>query len=213
MVMVAFLFKWFHLLFGITWIGLLFYFNFVQAEYFKKASAEALVDVKAHLVTKALAWFRWSALATFVTGFVLFGMVGARHVTNDFIVVGGILGTIMFLNVFLIIWPKQKIALGLVAGDAVAAGAKAALASRTNVLFSATVVFCMLASPHLGYSQEHLLSGNGSGLGLLLSLGVIAVAQLNAMFGKMLRPLSTVRGVIHLSLVLAVIIYCLLSYL
>lgn len=213
MVMVAFLFKWFHLLFGITWIGLLFYFNFVQAEYFKKASAEALVDVKAHLVTKALGWFRWSALATFVTGFVLFGMVGAQHVTNDFIVVGGILGTVMFLNVFLIIWPKQKVALGLVAGDAVAAGAKAALASRTNVLFSATVVFCMLASPHLGYSQEYLLSGNGSGLGLLLSLGVIAVAQLNAMFGKMLRPLATVRGVIHLSLALAVIIYCLLSYL
>lgn len=213
MVMVTFLFKWFHLLFGITWIGLLFYFNFVQAEYFKKASAEALVDVKEHLVTKALAWFRGSAFATFATGFVLFGFVGARHVTNDFIVVGAILGTIMFLNVFLLIWPNQKVVLGLTDGDKVAAGAKAALASRTNVLFSAAMVFCMLASPHLGYSQEHLLSGNGSGLGLLLSLGVIAVAQLNAMFGKMLRPLATVRGVIHLSLALAVIIYCLLSYL
>ena len=211
--MVAFLFKWFHLLFGITWVGLLFYFNFVQAEFFKKASPETLADAKVNLTPKALAWFRWAALATFATGFVLFGVMGPKHVTNDYIVVGAVLGTLMFLNVWLIIWPKQKVVLGLVEGDIAAAGAKAALASRTNVLFSAAMVFCMLASPHLGYTQEHLLSGGGLSLGLWLSLGVIAIAQLNAMFGKMLRPLATIRGVIHLSLALAVVIYCLLSYL
>jgi len=67
MILIDFLVRWMHLLFGITWIGMLYYFNFVQGGYFKKASPEALADAKAHLAPSALWWFRWAALFTFIT--------------------------------------------------------------------------------------------------------------------------------------------------
>ena len=213
MEIVGFLFRWFHLLFGITWVGLLFYFNFIQTEYFKEADENALADAKAKLAPRALAWFRWAALLTFVTGLLLFGGLhkGGTNLMNDFIVVGALMGTLMFLNVWLIIWPKQKVALGLVEGDKAAAAAKAGLASRTNTLLSAPMVFCMLASSHLGYSAEYLLAANGGGLGLGLAIGLVVLAQLNALFGK-LGPLASIRGVVHMSLALAAAIFCLLLF-
>ena len=81
------------------------------------------------------------------TGFILLGKVGKYGQLNDYIVAGALMGSLMFLNVWLVIWPQQKIALGMVAGDA--AAAKALLASRTNVLFSGPMAFAMLAGPTL----------------------------------------------------------------
>ena len=66
-----FLFRWAHLLFGITWIGMLYYFNFIQGGYFKQASPEGLADAKAKLAPSALWWFRWGAMGTFLTGIIL----------------------------------------------------------------------------------------------------------------------------------------------
>lgn len=212
MEIIDFVFRWAHVLFGIAWIGLLYYFNFVQTEYFKEAEAAALADAKAKLAPRALAWFRWAAMLTFITGVLLFGGIHGRGVLNDYIVVGALMGTLMFLNVWLIIWPKQKVVLGLAEGDAALAAPKAALASRTNTLFSAPMLFCMLASSHLGYSAQNLLAANGGGLGMWLAIALIALVQLNAVFGKA-GPIASIRGVIHMSLFLAAVIFCLILFL
>jgi uncharacterized membrane protein len=208
-----FLFRWGHVLFGITWIGMLYYFNFVQGAYFKEATPEALGDAKAKLAPRALWWFRWGAMFTFLTGVVLLVGVMQLGVLNDFILVGGLLGTLMFLNVWLVIWPAQKIALGLVqGGDAAAAGAKALLASRTNTLFSGPMAYCMLASPHLGYNTGHILSAEGGGAGFYLALLIVAALEVNALAGKQ-GPMTTVRGVIVSSLVLTAVLAGLLQLL
>jgi len=192
--------RWGHLLFGMTWIGLLYYFNFIQGGYFKSATPEGLKDAKAKLAPEALWWFRWGAMFTFLTGLVLLAGVGKMHVMNDFIVVGAALGTLMFMNVWMIIWPNQKIALGLVEGDAAAAGPKALLASRTNVLFSGPMAFCMMAGPHFG--------GYGMGVGstaMWIALAIVAALFVNGLKGKQ-GPMTTVRGVIVSSLVLTVVL-------
>jgi len=212
MEIVSFLFKWAHLLFGITWVGLLYYFNFVQTEYFKEASAEGLGDAKAKLAPRALAWFRWASKFTFLSGLILFYFLGKNGTTNDYIVIGALMGTLMFINVMALIWPNQKVVLGLKEGDVAKSAAKAALASRTNVLFSAPMLFCMLASHPLGYSADHILRANGGGLGMYIVFGLIALIELNALFGKM-GPMATIRGVIHLSLALSALVFCLVLFL
>lgn len=206
------IFRWGHLLFGITWIGMLYYFNFVQGGYFKAATPEALADAKKKLAPEALWWFRWGAMFTFLTGLVLLVNVIQQAVFNDYIVVGALLGTLMFLNVWLIIWPNQQIALGMKPGEAAPAGAKALLASRTNTLFSGPMALFMLASPHVGYGAGHLLSQQGGGVGLYVALAVIAALEGNAIAGK-LGPITTVKGVIHSSLGLAVVLVLVLNLL
>lgn len=193
-----FLFRWGHLLFGITWIGLLYYFNFIQGGYFKSATPEALSDAKAKLAPSALWWFRWGAMFTFLTGVVLLvGIAKTGAPFSEYIIVGATLGTLMFLNVWLIIWPNQKIALGLVEGDGPAAGAKALLASRTNTLFSAPMAYCMLASAHQGFT--------GSVTGLYAALAIVAALEVNALVGKQ-GPMTTVKGVITSSVVLTAVL-------
>jgi uncharacterized membrane protein len=202
---INFLARWGHLLFGITWIGMLYYFNFVQGGYFKQATPEALSDAKAKLAPSALWWFRWGAMFTFLTGVILLMGVQGQNVMNDYIVVGATLGTLMFLNVWLVIWPAQQVALGMKEGDAAAAGAKALLASRTNTLFSGPMAYCMLASPHLGYSADHILAANGGGMGMYVALAIVAALEVNALAGKQ-GPMTTVRGVIISSLVLTFVL-------
>lgn len=217
MVYIDFLFRWGHLMFGVTWIGLLYYFNFIQGGYFKQASPEGLADAKAKLAPSALWWFRWAAMFTFITGVVLLLGLQGQGFMNEYIVAGALFGTFMFLNVWLIIWPNQKIVLGIVeGGDAAAAGAKALLASRTNTLFSAPMAYCMLASPHLSYSSpyatETMLSGNGGGAGLYAVLALIAALEVNAIVGKQ-GPMTTVKGVIHSSIGLTVVMILILKFL
>jgi len=196
-----FLFRWLHVLFGIVWIGMLYYFNFVQGEYFKEATADAKSDAVKKLAPRALWWFRWGAMATFITGVVLLlGLVKAQNI-DLYIVFSATMATIMFLNVWLVIWPNQKIVCGLVPGNAAEAGPKALLASRTNVLFSAPMLFGMLASPHMGGQGASLLATGYSSTALTLVLLIIAALEANAIFGK-IGPMLTVRGVIHCSLAL-----------
>ena len=206
--------RWAHVLFGITWIGMLYYFNFVQGGYFKQASAEGLADAKAKLAPSALWWFRWGAMFTFITGLLLLDSVRRAGQWNDYIIVGAVMGTLMAANVWMIIWPAQKIALGIVeGGDKAAAGAKALLASRTNTLFSAPMLFGMLAGPHyMGNGINHGYSSGFGGTGLTVALVIIIALEINGLKGKQ-GPMTTVNGVIGSSLALTAILVCALNLL
>ena len=192
-----FFFRYFHVLAGIVWIGMLYYFNFVQTEYFKEAEASAKSDAMAKLAPRALWWFRWGAMLTFLTGAYLFHKIGALGTAMPAIWVGALAGTFMFLNVWLVIWPNQQIVLGMKEGDGAAAAAKAGLASRTNTLFSGPMLLGMLGSKYLAVP----IAEGGSSTGLYVALGTIVVLEVNALFGSM-GPMKSVMGVIHCSLAL-----------
>jgi uncharacterized membrane protein len=203
-----FLSRWIHFMAGVTWIGLLYYFNFVQGEYFKEATPDAKADAVKKLAPRALWWFRWGAMFTFLSGTLILLLRG--HPTNGWsfdITIGALLGTLMFLNVWLIIWPNQKIVCGIVQGDAAAAGPKALLASRTNVMFSGPMLMFMGSSSHL----SHGLLGGASQLALWLIVAIIAALELNAIKGKLWPAMATVRGVIHCAIGLAVVLWLIMS--
>ena len=202
-----FVLRYFHVLAGIVWIGMLYYFNFVQTEYFKEAEAAAKADAMQKLAPRALKWFRYGALVTFLTGLGLLHFAGAMSsiVGSSLIWMGALTGTLMFLNVWLIIWPKQKIVLGMVEGDKAAAAAKAGLASRTNTLFSGPMLLGMLGSKHL-YIEDLTATG------LAAACALIVLLELNAIFGRM-GPMASVIGVVHLAIILAGVIWALLAFL
>jgi uncharacterized membrane protein len=203
---INFLFRWSHVLFGIVWIGMLYYFNFVQGGYFKQASAEGLADAKAKLAPSALWWFRWGAMFTFITGLYLLHSIS--NVLNNYIIVGAAMGTLMAANVWMVIWPAQRIALGIEeGGDKAAAAAKALLASRTNTLFSAPMLFGMLAGPHYGQYGTEI-----GGTGLTVMLVIVLALELNGLKGKQ-GPMTTVNGVIGSSLVLTAVMVAALNML
>jgi uncharacterized membrane protein len=203
---IGFIFRYFHVIAGITWIGMLYYFNFVQTEYFKEAEADAKKDAMAKLAPRALWWFRWGAMVTFITGLYLFHKLGAfSNLDLAPIWVGALAGTFMFLNVWLIIWPNQQVVLGMKGGDGPSSAAKAGLASRTNTLFSGPMLLGMLGSKHLA------LPLGGASTGLYLALGLIVLLEINALAGKQ-GPMTSVKGVIHMSALLTLVIWALLYY-
>ena len=156
------LFRYAHIVFGVAWIGLLYYFNFVQTEYVKEADDGAKADVMAKLAPRALWWFRWAAMATLITGLllahlnghlfeaILLGTGGVAKYTA--IGIGMWLGTIMWFNVWFVIWPNQKRALGL--GDALddikaASARRAMLFSRVNTVLSIPMLYAMVSAQNL----------------------------------------------------------------
>ena len=193
-------FRAFHILFGITWIGLLYYFNFVQTEYVKVAEPDAKADVMKKLAPNALWWFRWAALFTFLTGVILLYQIWARIGTE--IILGATMGTLMMLNVWGIIWRNQKIVLGMKEGDVALAAAKAGLASRTNTLFSVPMLMYMVYSAHAPGS--YLILDDWNMTSLVIGLVIIFAIEANAIWGKMLPVIASVRSVITSSFVLAV---------
>jgi uncharacterized membrane protein len=202
-----FIFRWAHVLFGMVWVGMLYYFNFVQTEYFKEAEADAKADAIKKLAPRALWWFRWGAMLTFLTGLSLLHQVGA---SGDFTAmpvlwIGALAGTLMFLNVWLIIWPKQQVVLGLKPGDGPASAAKAGLASRTNTLFSGPMLFGMLGS-------KHLYIADVGATGFWACVLIILALEANALFGKT-GPMTSIVGVIHCSLGLTALLWVLLALL
>lgn len=223
--------RWGHLLAGVTWIGLLYYFNFVQMEYMKEAEAGAKSDVLRKLVPKALWWFRWGAAFTVLTGIIIMGLRGGGMAID--IYVGALLGLIMFANVWLVIWPNQKIVIA--SAEQVAAGGEAlpeaadalaiaGLTSRTNVLFSMPMLYFMGASANFMHPRFSVLAF------LLITL-IILLLEYNAVYKQLLRcPMTSklaflhklpaggrmgfmakVPGVIHAGLGLTVLLYVILE--
>ena len=205
------LFRYAHIVFGVAWIGLLYYFNFVQTEYVKEADDGAKADVMAKLAPRALWWFRWAALFTFLTGLIMLWWVSSQQRFNLGIALGAFMGTLMMLNVWGIIWPNQKVMIGLTEGDKTVAGPKAALASRTNTLLSLPMLYFMVASVH-----GPLASGGAwvsvSTTALIIGLVIIVAIEANAIWGKMLGLIQSVSGVITSSIILAIIMAGVVNY-
>jgi len=149
-------------------------------------------------------------MLTFLTGLYLLASIAGS--INQYITLGALMGILMFLNVWLIIWPNQKIVCGIVEGDAAAAGPKALLASRTNTLFSLPMLWGMLASKHGTYSTAGMQGISLADLGFLIPVILIILLELNAIFGKM-GPMASVKGVIHSSIGLTVVMFALVALL
>ena len=147
--------RWLHIMAGVMWIGLLYYFNFVQVGALKAAAADNTgAGITKHVAPRALFWFRWAALVTWLAGAMILG----QHFLDAFLFlkpayypigIGAWLGTIMFFNVWVIIWPNQKKILGIVTAtddEKNKARRLAFLASRTNTMLSIPLLFFMSAS-------------------------------------------------------------------
>jgi uncharacterized membrane protein len=145
------------------WIGLLWYFNFVQTPSMPKIDTAQRPAITKVIAPEALFWFRWGAMSTIITGLILAWLngylVGAITIglidnvpKHSAIGIGMWLGTIMWFNVWFVIWPNQKIALGMVEADdaaKAAAGRKSTLFSRTNTLLSIPLLYCMVAAQNI----------------------------------------------------------------
>ncbi|MBD24083.1 MAG: hypothetical protein CMG46_03650 [Candidatus Marinimicrobia bacterium] len=155
------LFRYLHVLSGVMWIGLLWYFNFVQIPNMAKIPDDQKPAISKVIAPAALFWFRWGAMATLITGLILAHLngymvdallLGTQTGQAALIGVGMWLGIIMWFNVWFVIWPNQKKALGIVEVDAeakAAAGRTAMLFSRTNTLLSIPMLLCMVGQMHL----------------------------------------------------------------
>ncbi len=221
-----FFMRWFHLLAGITWIGLLYYFNFVQTPFF--ATAEAPVRsgmIVGSLVGRALWWFRWGAMITFLTGWIIIGYwMGDSGLRGFFvnsygwaIFTGGALGSIMWANVWFVIWPAQKVVIesatrvskgGQAIAEAAARGQRAGFASRTNTLFSIPMLFFMGAARHLTL----FATGTRSAKISMLVIGglIILLVEVNALFGTTgpaKQVLSTLKGTFWAGFILTAILW------
>ena len=155
----TFAMRWLHVLSGVMWIGLLWYFNFVQTPSMPKIPDEQKPAISKVIAPEALFWFRWSALATVVTGLLLATMNGyiwralSLQAGVHAIGIGMWLALVMAFNVWFIIWPMQKKALGIVQvppEEKAAAARKAGLTSRVNTMLSIAMLYCMVAQSHGG---------------------------------------------------------------
>jgi uncharacterized membrane protein len=218
---VEFLLRWFHFLAGITWIGMLYYFNFVQTPFFgTELGGNARGPMVRGLLPTALWWFRWGAMFTFLTGWLIILAKlghGGMSLTDGYmtrILTGGLLGTLMWANVWFVIWPAQQVVIasaeqvaagGQAIPEAAARGQRAGLASRTNTLFSIPMLFFMGAASHFAFTGT-----GGVGLYWVVALVVMLAVEANALLGPGLatqKPLSTVSGTIHMGLLLTLVLF------
>lgn len=217
-----FVLRWIHFIFGIIWIGMLYYFNYVQGEFFKEIEPGVKNVAVSKLVPRALWWFRWGAMITFLSGVLL--ITGTMHTGiplgsswGVLILIGGALGTLMWFNVWFVIWPAQKVVIAsanqVLAGgkplpEAADKGARALVCSRTNVMFSFPMLFFMGAARHLILGRDfaavnYWIVGGVFGAVLLL-------LEVNALKGKT-GPLTTIKGVIHCGVLLTAALYVLVE--
>ncbi|HEY3723432.1 MAG TPA: urate hydroxylase PuuD [Acidimicrobiia bacterium] len=198
----AYLSRYLHVVVGIAWIGLLYYFNFVQVPAFAEMEAAARNNAIDKLASRALWWFRWAAVATVVTGLVLLGLQrtgdGSSQLTSmDYfkslpgisIATGVLLGLTMFVNVWGIIWRNQKIVIanarnvqagGEADPEAAGAGRKALLASRMNAIFSLPLLVFMVGTAHFPYNQILPPEGSKRAIYWIVTIIIWGVLELNA---------------------------------
>ena len=159
-----FVFRWLHVLSGVMWIGLLWYFNFVQIPNMPNIPDDQKPAVSKVIAPAALWWFRWGAMATIITGLILGYINGYLHTAMTLTLMGGgspnelfigigmWLGIIMWFNVWFVIWPNQKKALGIVEADAevkAVSARTAMLFSRTNTMLSIPMLFSMVIAQNI----------------------------------------------------------------
>jgi len=217
---IEFLLRWVHFLAGITWIGILYYFNFVQTPFFgTELGGQARSPMVRGLVPNALWWFRWGAMFTFLSGVLIILIKWGHGVPLDAgymtrILTGAALGTLMWANVWFVIWPAQRVVIASaerVAGggeaDPAAAGrgARAGLTSRTNTLFSIPMLFFMGSASHL----PSLTGIGGVTAYWVIALVLLLAVEVNALIGPgaaTQKPLATVSGTIHAGLGLTLLL-------
>lgn len=221
---VQFLLRWMHFIFGVIWIGLLYYFNFVQGAFMAEADAGAKSNVLTKLLPRALWWFRWGAMWTMVSGLLILmikGHMGGFEVYSTSwgasILLGAALGLTMWFNVWFVIWPNQKIVIqsatqvaggGQALPEAAGAAARALVASRTNTCFSIPMLFFMGAASHLAIQ---VTEASNFMLLTIISAIIIIAMEVNVFKGKT-GPMTTIKGVIHCGLGLAVALYAIIEF-
>ncbi|MGH9155253.1 MAG: urate hydroxylase PuuD [Acidimicrobiales bacterium] len=189
--------RWGHYLAGVTWIGLLYYFNFVQVPSFAELDAASRTDAVAKLVPRALWWFRYGAVLTLLTGLMILGfqenLSGGRYfktAAGISISTGIVLALAMFMNVWMVIWPSQRIVVASAQrvaeggeADPAAAGAarRAFLASRTNTFLSIPMLWFMGVTSHLAFSYERTPAGGARGAYWAFTLLLVVLFELNAL--------------------------------
>lgn len=217
--------RWLHFLAGITWIGLLYYFNFVQGPFMAEADPATKSDATQKLVPRALAWFRWSALVTFLTGAAIIakrigespdGSAAWSSPWAVTILTGALFGTVMLANVWGVIWRNQKVVIasaiaaasgGQANATAPAAARRAFLASRTNVVFSIPMLFFMGAASHFT-----LPAGGNHAAYWTSTIVLIALLEINALTAKTgptTKPIEKISSVIVTGFVVWAIAYAL----
>ena len=220
---ILFLLRWLHIFAGVIWIGLLYYFNFVQGSFMKEAAAPAKPEVLGKLLPRAMWWFRWGAFWTMALGIIIIGL--DMHNGDSFssswgvtIGTGALMGLIMGCNVWFVIHPAQKIVIanaqatasgGAAVAGAAEAGPRALLASRTNTLLSIPMLFFMAASRHLALAVN---SETNYTVYWIVAIVLLVVIEINALKGK-LGPMETIKGVVTSGFVLTVIYAILMSVL
>jgi uncharacterized membrane protein len=201
----SFVSRWLHVIVGITWIGLLYYFNFVQTPAFAELDPEARNKAFDKITWRALWWFRWSAAMTVATGLLILAFGAENGGRNDFtsadfwkgnegvaIATGILLAITMFANVWAVIWPKQQIVIAnarnvLAGGQADPAAPDAArrgaLASRMNTIFSIPMLLFMVAAPHFFGISTHFNADRSGRRAVYWIVTVIVwgVLELNAL--------------------------------
>lgn len=217
-----FLFRWGHFIFGIAWIGMLWYFNFVQGPFFAKADAAVKTAATQSLVPKALFYFRWGAMGTLITGLAIimmkFGQAGAAGGAlfntswSATILTGTLMGFVMWFNVWFVIWPRQKKIIASANGAKIenlpGVARRAFLASRTNTLLSIPLLWFMGSASHLTLAVEP----GKVGLWLGIVAAIVLLLEANALLadkGATTKPIEKVSGVIHWGLLLTVVFYVL----
>jgi uncharacterized membrane protein len=225
-----FLLRWFHFLAGITWIGMLYYFNFVQVPFFAGAEAPVRAGmITGGLVARALWWFRWGAMITFITGWLYMlhkiGQFGLQEFFNTSygwaIFIGGIIGSLMWFNVWFIIWPAQQVVMasatrvkegGQAIPEAAARGARGGVASRTNTMLSIPMLFFMGAASHWAFFTPTM--GRPAKVTMMIVfLIILAIVEGNAVVGPATpdkasagkKLLSTLNGTFWAGFVLTAI--------
>ena len=214
-----FLLRYIHFVAGIIWIGMLYYFNFVQTPFFAtELGGTARGPMMRGLAPAALWWFRWGAMFTFLSGWLYlltnWGHGGYSPQALILISTGGALGTLMWFNVWFVIWPAQQVMIA--SAEAVAGGGQAdpnaakrapiaGRASRTNTLLSLPMLFFMASASH----GQFLLTGETRlAVYAPIVLAVILLAELNIFIGSAAtqKPLATVSGTMHGGLGLTVLL-------
>ena len=217
--------RWIHFLAGITWIGMLYYFNFVQTPFFAEAEPATRSAAIQKLVPRALWWFRCGAMFTFLSGVLIYlymldGLGGAFFTTNMgvAITIGGVIGTLMFLNVWLVIWPAQQVVIasatqvaqgGQAIPDAAARARRAAITSRTNTVFSIPMLFYMGASSHFPGLVGQTTGSAATSL-LIVATLLIGAVEINALVGTQgptKKPLDSVSGALWAGFILAAVLF------